>query len=169
MLRLACIKIYVTTCFNKKYLSARLLNNLFFYLIMGFWDGFFKKNGKEKSVETQANHQYPLEELGKLVGQLIEVYYIDRDEERLPEKATLRFPPCHEHFYIGSDSGYHIIHWERIDMDGKKFAVRLIKDSEGKVIYDNPHVPYNFNKLKEQETKQNNPEPSDTLSHAPEL
>lgn len=108
--------------------------------------GFFKKLKNEKEdneEEIERNTKYPLNELGKYVGDIIEVHYISGDTPKkekgekgtlIKERGTLIYPPNDEFFYIGEKEHYHIIYWNRKD-NGRKYAVISIKDKYGKTIY----------------------------------
>jgi len=91
--------------------------------------------------QTEKNTIYPLDELKKYVGSPIEVHYIAQDTPKV-ETGLLRYPPTDTFFYIGQGEGYHIIYWDYTDTDGKRYCVRLIKDSTGKEIYRNNEITY---------------------------
>ena len=89
--------------------------------------------------------QYPIDELRKYVGQVVEVHHLTYDIKGnkqfiQPERKTLKsvYP---EYFYIGDGSSYHQILWDRIeDTNGKRYAAGLIKDKNGNEIYRNDEV-----------------------------
>ena len=115
---------------------------------MGLLEIIFGKKPKDKTKSKAIVLKYPLIHLGEYVNKTIGVHYISQDLPRI-ETAVLMFPPTENSFYIGRDGGYHIIHWDSIDHNGKRDAVALIKDTDGNEIYRNNDVHFDPTQMKE--------------------
>ncbi|MCK4730498.1 MAG: hypothetical protein KAT28_04215 [Candidatus Aenigmarchaeota archaeon] len=106
----------------------------------------FGHNGDSVLEKEPMNSKYPLDELKKYVGEVIEVYHIDRE----PEKSVLKFAPGKEFFYLetnddysknGDLKGHHIVYWDRTHPNGGgRSAVILIKDEAGNELYRNDEL-----------------------------
>ncbi|MEK6897919.1 MAG: hypothetical protein AABX28_01015 [Nanoarchaeota archaeon] len=103
---------------------------------------FSRKKNKDSLLKDDA--KYPLEELERHVGKAIEVHYLDQNKSRI-ERAVLRFPPCQKFFYIGtSERSFHIVYWDKLEHNGKRSIVRLIKDTDDNIIYENKDIPFDM-------------------------
>ena len=91
--------------------------------------GIFSK--KDTIKETAS--PYPLEELAKHVGEIIEVQHLEQNVLK-EEKGILKYPPGRDFFYIGHDVGYHIMHWDSM-AGGKMNMIVSIKDKDNHEIY----------------------------------
>ena len=104
--------------------------------ILKFW-----RRAKNQNVCTEEQKErkpkYPLEELGRYVGKTIEVKYISCDIPKI-ESGILKFYPNDEFFYLGHEDGYHIVHWDRRDINNREDKVLWIKDENGNIIYQRP-------------------------------
>ena len=98
---------------------------------------------KNDVENKQRNKRYPLSELEKYVGNIIEVHRINQDIPKI-ERGILKFPPNEDSFYIGEGVGYHIVCWDQTNMYGKRDAVKLIKDKHGKEIYKNDEILFDY-------------------------
>ncbi|RLJ00201.1 MAG: hypothetical protein DRP06_02365 [Candidatus Aenigmatarchaeota archaeon] len=109
----------------------------------------FGSNGDSVLEEEQINSKYPLDELGKYVGEIIKVHQTDRE----PETSVLKFVPNGEFFYLensdksylkeGEESGFHIVYWDRTHPnEGGRSAVKLIRDKQDNEIYRNDEIPF---------------------------
>jgi len=101
-----------------------------------------KQNKEEKSQRVL--------DLEKLIGQEIEVSHLDLDIAKI-EKGYLQFRPNNEFFYIGNNHyDYHIIFWDKIekglgnDKIQKRSAVKLIRILDGKEVYRNDSLPFEY-------------------------
>ncbi len=105
-----------------------------------------KKNSGE--IKEEETCKYPIEELGKYVGEEIIVKSISLGKSKPPEKDVLKNEPNKDFFYLGNEEQYHIVHWYMEDISGNLSAVRSIEDINGNLIYENPEIPYDENNIK---------------------
>ena len=117
-------------------------------LMMRLYHSVFGGNGYntdksigEKSPDKRDNG-FPVDNLGKYVGQLIEVSYLNQDTSMVA-RGKLRFSPNNNFFYVtkgNDDNAYFIVYWHRRDETGKLFAVSSIRAPNGEMIYNNLDV-----------------------------
>lgn len=108
---------------------------------MSIWKGL---KGEKEGENGRVGGKYPVEELAKNVGHVIEVYYLARGDEKI-ERAYLKKHPTEERFYIGDGEGYHIVKW----YETKEDAVKSIKDRNWNEIYRNDNIDFDHEKAKD--------------------
>jgi hypothetical protein len=112
-------------------------------LITRIMDNVIPGRAESKKTPTYNPHNYPIEELASHVGEQLEFHYLNQDIAKI-EIATLLTKPTEEMMYIGSnDMHMHALMWmTRSATSKKQDSIRLIKDLEGKVLYENPEIPF---------------------------
>ena len=109
----------------------------------------FGREESQKQTENQKT-KYPLAELEKCVGEMIEVHHLDLNIPKITTE-TLKCPPNEVFFYLEKGSHSHLVYWDDSSFNGQRTAVKLIKDHQGKVIYENKEIPFDYQKLKDNE------------------
>ena len=88
---------------------------------------FGKRTERYIKEEKPLDCPYPLNELGKYVGKHIKIKYLNCDIFKEEPSVTLKFFPGRDFFYIGDETGYHMVNWDRVDSNGKTDKVLSIK------------------------------------------
>jgi len=111
----------------------------------------------EKNTSIEEEPEY-LKKLKDQVGKEVTVKYI-AGSKHLIETGILKKVPSSEYFYLARKANpehYHLIDMDRTNDRGERYAVRLIEDSEGNVIYGNRNVPFIEEQAKDLERSEEN-------------
>lgn len=99
-------------------------------------------SAKVSGQHTQASN-CPVDGLESLVGDIIEVHYIDAGRCGI-ETGRLYSKPTQSSFYLSSDGlDMHIVYWYTTHSDGRISAVKLIKHSDT-VLYSNDGLDFDY-------------------------
>ena len=114
----------------------------------------FHRNGSYVSEmgsgTTPDAEKYPVKALNGLVGELIEVDYINQNLPRMVVERLI-FSATQDGFYLGTSPEFgdpslqfHLLSWYQHNHDGKLEAVKRIKH-KGQIVYENKSLPFDSN------------------------
>lgn len=120
---------------------------------MGLLARLFARPENETSVTEDAKDGlYP--SLENLIGERIEVHYINADVSKVRTERLIHTGT--DFFYVGkSTTSKYVIHWDFHDMDGRKHAVKLLRDSQGNTLYENKDLVFDYQHAYEKQKTDN--------------
>jgi hypothetical protein len=114
-------------------------------------------------LKERRQRNYPLSEIEKHFGEVIEVHYLDLG---LPQivRARLNSRPTGEAFYVSlNGSDMNIVYWENRHSDGRVSGVRMIKQQD-QVLYNNEGVPFDYGAAEKHDDAYTTPGPMRRLT-----
>ena len=129
----------------KKYLRAELNPNTRMTLLsLGVNEGELSDFLRYHFIKEGCSYITPTSSTGFLPLNIIIGTSLDQDIGKI-ERATLKYHPNDEFFYIGNGDGigFHIVHWDKTHPNGGgRSAVKLIKNEYGEELYRNDEIPF---------------------------